>query len=118
VVDPSRRRRRCIVHDVELRVRALLRSQVVELTKRIALPFPPFPWLVLDEGDDDAGVTVKEVTWSAAAGRFVCLLLDDVDAAVVFGDDREGLKKSYEGRGWQVRDEVPVRSVLLFTQPA
>jgi hypothetical protein len=109
------------VHDVELRVRALLRSQVVEVTWRVVLPFVPFPWLVVREaghGGDDEGLTVQQVVWDLAETRFVCRCLDDVDATATFGDDREGLVASDEARGWQWRDEGPVRRLFLFTEPA
>jgi hypothetical protein len=102
------------VHEVELRVRALLRSKVVEFTKRAILPFPPFPWLVLH--DDEPAVRVQEVTWDGQC--FVCQMVDDVEAAGTFGDNAEGLKRSYAARGWAVRDEGPVRRVFLFTPPA
>jgi hypothetical protein len=119
VVDPFRRtKRRCPVYDVELRVRALLRSQVVEFTKSTTLPFVPFSWLVLREDEDDEGLKVEEVAWDSATERFICHCLDDVDAAANFGDDTEGLKESYEARGWVVRDEGPVRGLFIYDEPA
>jgi hypothetical protein len=107
-------------YEVELRVRALLRHEVVEFTRRIELPFPPCAWLFLldGEGDGEAGVQVQEVAWDVRRGRFVARLLDDVDAAGAFGDDDAGLKAHYETRGWKLVREGLLARLFLRDETA
>jgi hypothetical protein len=109
------------VFQVDMRVRALLRHQVVEFTKRITLPFVPVAWMVLQEGEDgDRGIgsQIQAVTWSIREERFVCLMLDDVDAANTFGEDAEGLIGSYEARGWEVHNSGPVTRLFVYDETA
>jgi hypothetical protein len=69
--------------EVVVRVRALLRHEVVEFSRRT------LPWLFLRDGEEDgeAGVQLQEVAWDVGRSRFVARVLDDVDAAAAFGDD-------------------------------
>jgi hypothetical protein len=107
-------------YEVELRVRALLRHEVVEFSRRVELPFPPLPWLFLRDGEDDGeqGVQLQEVAWDVRRGCFVARLLDDVDAAGAFGDDDGGLKAHYEARGWELAREGLLARLFLRDEPA
>src|SRR5262245_8361887 len=91
--------------EAELRMRAVLRSMVVEFTRTVELPFPPPAWMVLLDGPDVAeaeGHRVAETFFDLAQRKYVCRLLDDLDAAEVFGDDVMGLSRHYDERGWRV----------------
>jgi hypothetical protein len=107
-------------YEVEVRVRALLRHEVVEFSRRIELPFPPCAWLFLRDGEDDdeAGVQLQEVAWDVRRGCFVARLLDDVDAAGAFGGDDGGLKAHYEARGWKLVREGLLARLFLRDEPA
>jgi hypothetical protein len=98
------------MHAVDLRVRAVLRSQVVEFSRPLELPFPPFPWLFVRVGS--LSLRLCELTWDIEQGHFICYADDDIDAAFTFGDDRAALVRHYEEDGWQVRHEGPVLRVL------
>jgi hypothetical protein len=103
----------------ELRLRAVLRSMVVELTRLVELPFPPLAWMVLLDGPHVAepdGHRVAETFFDLAEQRYVCRLLDDLDAAAVFGDDVQGLCKRYEGQGWEVARLGPIARVFIDRQ--
>jgi hypothetical protein len=78
--------------EAELRMRAVLRSLVVELTRTVEVPFPPPAWMVLLDGPDvpePQGHRVAETFFDLAERKYVCRLLDDLDAAA-----RPDLRKS------------------------
>ncbi len=105
--------------DVELRVRAVLRSQVVEFARDVVLPFAPAAWMVLhhdDDPEDGAGDRLVEVFWHTRECRFVCRLMDDLDAAGQFGDDLAGLCCHYESRCWRLVNAGAIRRVHLGEQ--
>src|SRR5262249_29941880 len=94
----------------------VLRSQVVEFAREVTLPFPPSAWLVLFDGDtpeDGCGQRLVEVFWQTQEQRFICRLMDDLDAAGEFGDDVAGLCRHYESRGWRQHAAGPIHHVDL-----
>jgi hypothetical protein len=109
------------VYQVELRIRAVLKHEVVEFAKEVELPFVPVAWMWLREADTpegEDGLHVEQVVWDLVKGRFICRLLDGLDASMDFGDDINGLKHRYVSRGWRVWNEGRVARLFLQEEPA
>ena len=109
------------MYKVELRIRAVLRHEVVEFVKEIELPFAPFSWMYLRESDSpegEDGLQIERVAWDIERGRFRCRMLDDIDASVSFGDDAEGLKYRYVSRGWRIWNPGCIARLFLHEEPA
>jgi hypothetical protein len=93
------------MYQIEVRIKALLQTQVIEFTKTMSLPFPPVPWLFVREGGGQRdALRLCDVTWDTQSERFVCIADNDVDAAFFYGDDVVALIRNYEARGWKVKE--------------
>src|SRR5687768_14609545 len=102
--------------EAELRLRAVLKSMVVEFTRTVEVPFPPPAWMVLLDGPEipeAEGQRVAETFFDLAQRKYAVRLLDDLDAAEQFGDDVKGLCRHYEARGWQVSRAGPIARVFI-----
>jgi hypothetical protein len=102
------------MYNVELRVRVLLRHQVVEFVQLIRLPFVPIPCLFYHEGPPPIpSLRFREVGWLAAEEKFLVQTDDDVDTVAEFGDDVEALVAWYESMGWEVFNSGPIAFVVV-----
>jgi hypothetical protein len=72
-------------YHVRLKVRAVLRHEFVEFAKELALPFIPYPGLIVCEGAGSEYV-LGEVAWHHGCGLFICRV-SDTEAAERFGED-------------------------------
>jgi hypothetical protein len=91
------------MYDVCLSLMILSHDGRAEVSRRLLLPFAPFPGLLIDFGDSGCA-HVAEVEWSVAGGYFrgQCLAFDERDLAA---EDQGGVGEwldHYLDCGWRL----------------